>query len=130
MKPKIKEQWVAALRSGDYKQGKAALRVLKKKDNEVRYCCLGVLCDVLGRKWYEAEEWDQTTDKEIAYAVKSGIEKNSADLPESILNRVGLNVDQMNELIQMNDGGFDYYSHKNIKAKKFPKIADWIEKNL
>lgn len=32
--------WVAALRSGDYKQASMALRVSDK------FCCLGVLCDI------------------------------------------------------------------------------------
>ena len=34
-------QWVDALRSGKYKQGRRALRNV---DNE--FCCLGVLCDI------------------------------------------------------------------------------------
>lgn len=36
------DQWVEALRSGKYKQGKGCLRY---GDN---YCCLGVLCEVAG----------------------------------------------------------------------------------
>jgi hypothetical protein len=38
----IAQQWVAALRSGDYKQGKS---VLHNQDTNT-YCCLGVLCDL------------------------------------------------------------------------------------
>lgn len=41
MKPKIKRQWVDALRSGEYEQG--ARGTLK---SESGYCCLGVLCDL------------------------------------------------------------------------------------
>ena len=40
MNTTIKSQWIAALRSGDYKQGRGWLRT----DNY--YCCLGVLCDL------------------------------------------------------------------------------------
>ena len=40
MDPVLKKKWVAALRSGKYKQGKEVLR-----DGD-RYCCLGVLCEV------------------------------------------------------------------------------------
>jgi hypothetical protein len=36
----IKEKWVAALRSGEYKQGTCQLR------NGSTFCCLGVLCDL------------------------------------------------------------------------------------
>lgn len=41
MNPEIKAAWVAALRSGEYKQGRGQLR---NTDDE--YCCLGVLCDL------------------------------------------------------------------------------------
>lgn len=34
------KKWVQALRSGEYKQGKDALR-----DND-KFCCLGVACEV------------------------------------------------------------------------------------
>ena len=33
-------EWVAALRSGKYKQGKGAL------STEDRFCCLGVACEI------------------------------------------------------------------------------------
>ena len=41
MKPEIQAEWVAALRSGEYKQGTG---VLRSEANE--FCCLGVLCDL------------------------------------------------------------------------------------
>ena len=44
MKRTLRDLWVATLRSGNYKQGKGSLRT---KDN--RCCCLGVLCDIVGR---------------------------------------------------------------------------------
>lgn len=40
MKPKVKAQWVAALRSGDYTQTQGRLR------RDGGFCCLGVLCDL------------------------------------------------------------------------------------
>lgn len=40
MNADIKAKWVAALRSGEYKQGHEHLRV------DDSYCCLGVLCDL------------------------------------------------------------------------------------
>lgn len=40
MDQKIKDRWVEALRSGEYEQGRGAL---KSGD---RFCCLGVLCDL------------------------------------------------------------------------------------
>lgn len=41
MKYDIKQKWVAALRSGNYTQGKSCLH-----DIEGNFCCLGVLCDL------------------------------------------------------------------------------------
>jgi hypothetical protein len=40
MNKAIKRRWVKALRSGEYKQTKGALRA------DSGYCCLGVLCDL------------------------------------------------------------------------------------
>lgn len=42
MNAEIKKLWVAALRSGDYKQGRSRLR--NSYDN--KFCCLGVLCNL------------------------------------------------------------------------------------
>lgn len=42
MKKEVMEKWVAALRSGKWEQGFGRL---KTQDN--KYCCLGVLCQVL-----------------------------------------------------------------------------------
>lgn len=47
MQPQIKKEWIAALRSGDYKQGTGFLHtydIFFKIDNE--FCCLGVLCEL------------------------------------------------------------------------------------
>ncbi len=43
MKKEIANAWIAALRSGEYRQGKGVLR----RNNS--FCCLGVLCE-LARK--------------------------------------------------------------------------------
>lgn len=40
LKPEIKARWLAALRSGDYKQGRNYLR------SRGTHCCLGVLCEL------------------------------------------------------------------------------------
>lgn len=54
MKPEIKAKWLAALKSGGYKQGHGQLRT-----NDNKFCCLGVLCDIhaseTGEPWIEAE---------------------------------------------------------------------------
>jgi hypothetical protein len=40
MNPVAKELWLAALRSGEYTQGRGQLRI------DDTFCCLGVLCEV------------------------------------------------------------------------------------
>ena len=45
MNPEIKEEWLAALRSGEYEQGQCQLRT---EDNA--FCCLGVLSDIMTKK--------------------------------------------------------------------------------
>lgn len=41
MKESVKQEWVAALRSGHYMQGHGYLR-----DRDGGHCCLGVLCEI------------------------------------------------------------------------------------
>ena len=53
MKIDMKAKWLEALRSGDYKQGRNAL----KQDG--CFCCLGVLCDIIDPNgWNEYGHFD------------------------------------------------------------------------
>lgn len=45
MRLDVKTEWVRRLRSGDYLQGRRYLRHVAS-DGQMRYCCLGVLCEV------------------------------------------------------------------------------------
>ena len=45
MKREVRDRWTAALRSGQYEQGKGSFL-----DYGGAYCCLGVLCDVTDRE--------------------------------------------------------------------------------
>lgn len=47
MKKSDVEEWVKALRSGDYQQGKSNLCREDQISGECEYCCLGVACDIL-----------------------------------------------------------------------------------
>lgn len=46
MDQKIKAEWVAALRSGEYHQGRGALVREGFEAQSLNYCCLGVLCEL------------------------------------------------------------------------------------
>ena len=111
-KPIIRE-WVKALRSGRYTQSTGRMKTLN------RYCCLGVLCDI-GTKG----SW---TDHGV---FKSALgDSASMYLPDSVREYVGLSVDEMRLLWQMNDGKTP---HGNPGEKKysFAEIADYLEETF
>ena len=49
MDAKVKKRWINALRGDKYKQAQGALCIPGKKDNQDKFCCLGVLCDLYKR---------------------------------------------------------------------------------
>lgn len=105
MNPEIKSDWVKALRSGKYKQGRGLLR----NDND-GYCCLGVLCD-LHSKVYNVD-WKP-------YEAIYGFQYDGCGggLPESVAIWSNLPVSAKHNLTDMND-----FSGANFEA-----IADYIE---
>jgi hypothetical protein len=114
----IKRQWIEALRSGKYQQGKFALRTV---DNE--FCCLGVLCDIV-----RPDGWSDTTvESDVAetdvYEFVEGKDTYEGALPDGVGEAVGIDLwarhDVTDELIEMND-----------KGTPFAEIADYIEANL
>lgn len=56
MNKEMIEKWIEALRSGEYKQGQRFLRV--DTDEGPRYCCLGVLADLIGCSWKPTSKWE------------------------------------------------------------------------
>lgn len=106
MKADLKEKWVAALRSGDYKQGECALR-----STEDRYCCLGVLCNTI-----DPSKWEV---KEGASMYIYG-ECGSQALSDALKVDIGLTTSEESDLIRMNDSD----------KKNFKTIADYIEESL
>lgn len=106
MDPTVKTNWLAALRSGVYKQGKRFLR-----PTENSYCCLGVLCDIsTGTGAWKAMPLDPYLE----------FDGYSECLPDLVAAFAGLNDRQARStLMEMNDRG-----------DSFEEIADWIEKNL
>jgi len=107
MKPQIKEKWIAALRSGKYKQGHAVLK--QTYDDQDLYCCLGVLCDL--------------------YIKDKKLKRTTSIMRGSYLP---LNVQEWSGL---RDGEGSYGNgnlvHDNdLKRKSFKQIANIIEKYL
>jgi hypothetical protein len=109
----FKQKWIAALRSGEYKQGQNAL------ERKGEYCCLGVACAVSGVK-------------DISFLSNYGyIDYDPTGKPELLkvpdLLRGENPVTKV--LANMNDGR-DETGTDDSKRKSFSEIADYIEVNL
>lgn len=127
MNPEIKQEWIEALRSGDYKQTQEALK------DQNGYCCLGVLCDIAVNQgivqWGEPDvmgchpidgEFDHLPEKVVDWVNDkstqvSGFINGEGRLPYAY--PVGETYCQT--LIGLNDAGLPFES-----------IADIIEKSL
>jgi hypothetical protein len=106
VKPKIKKLWLAALRSGKYKQGRRALR------DKNKFCCLGVLCDVHSKA--KGMEWDG--EEYLGSA---------STLPAQVFKWAGLAGPN-----PMVDHFKDSLAGKNDGGMSFKGIADLIEAQL
>ncbi len=105
MNAELKQKWIAALRSGEWKQGMCHLRL----PNSEAYCCLGVLCKVSG----EGLTWSETR--------KDWVAANPLHQAGDSLawGSFGLSIANIDNLTDLNDSGSD-----------FPTIADWIAENI
>lgn len=118
MNPAYKSLWLAALRSGDYRQGK---EFLHRADGS--RCCLGVLCKVAEILHDDGPNRSYDADNEpVSVFDYDGDPQN---LTGCLLDEFGLSEDEATELTEMNDGRGD-----EVGARSFAEIADWIEENL
>lgn len=112
MNADIKAKWVEALRSGKYRQGVGALKKECIDDGSLRYCCLGILCDI-----HDQSQWidPMRTGARWSYGkyFLTGLP------PKEVLDWSGLMAAQTKDFSDMNDSG-----------KSFDEIADYIEANL
>jgi hypothetical protein len=122
MDPQIKAQWVEALRSGEYQQGKRRLHTVLPDGSE-EMCCLGVLSHLAHLAGTCPR---QAGERRYTY----GAEKNSAVLPREVMAWAGLLDDSPMvsgvELAEHNDGDLD----GKVQPKSFIEIADLIERDL
>lgn len=82
MDPEIKAKWIAALRSGKYKQGQNAMRIVAP-DGDC-FCCLGVLCDVIDPNAWNAESFAGLAGRLRGWAF-DGIRAYTAIPPNKVL---------------------------------------------
>ena len=96
MRPEIKERWVAALRSGDYVQGKDYLQ------RDGKYCCLGVLCDLHAQA--TGNQWKVMPGHKMAY------NDNELYAAQEALEWAGLTDEQGRVLATLNDGNAHFHA--------------------
>ena len=122
MNPEIKERWLKALRSGEYKQGTGWLQM------DGKYCCLGVLCAIV------ADEIDlpveERTDVTNATIVTYGRpnDKTDTDLPNKVVEYVGLG--SSDPVVEVATDYKRTLSNLNDNGMTFLEIADIIEREL
>lgn len=113
MNPTVKQEWLTALRSGDYPQGRFALHL------GPGYCCLGVLCDLYRQAQGDGPEtWvEQHIDDEDAILhTVFFYQACSTMISKPIMDWVGLNGCEASSLAEQNDHG-----------ASFTQIAETIE---
>jgi predicted transcriptional regulator len=125
MKKKIADKWIAALKSGNYKQGKYRLH------SGDCFCALGVLCDVAEKEGIaERKILNTRANILVGYYVKDNnpdvIQFASyAELDDGMLKWSGIKdsratlADKTQSVANLNDN----------EDKSFEEIADFIKKN-
>lgn len=134
MDTRIKYEWIEALRSGEYKQGRGTLR---SYDNQ--YCCLGVLCDIAVKHgiadWYSIQGSIGPKNSNIIYIVAppnadigaEETETNHAYLPSFIAEWAGLSEDDCDWDGSPVIGGDRATCLNDVSKLTFSEIADRIE---
>lgn len=111
MKQELKDKWVAALRSGEYKQSTSMgqLRTPKDSDKGVLHCCLGVLAEVAGLKISFSGMNIVSCDKARGYTPLQELINEDAKEPMTTT---------------------DFYNLNDTEELSFDEIADIIEERL
>lgn len=118
--------WLEALESGQYVQGVGALRTARSPnpdDNLDGFCCLGVLCDLATKdgdgKWDAASCGFTCQFRDIH---EYGHETH---LPPLFRHMMGINEDQSDALITMNDNSVPFKDiAKYIREEVIPHLPD------
>lgn len=129
MNQEVKELWVAALRSGDYAQGKNLLHEEQTDENPDQYCCLGVLCAIAvkngvipppkkngadeDRKWFAYGTEDERNSAFLPRAVQewSGMESDNGEFWSDVLDR--------DSLVRLNDDGIPFTDIATVIEEQF-----------
>ncbi len=115
MKREIKSAWVAALRGGEYKQGRGRLH-----PDDDTFCCLGVLCE-LHRKQFDGEWVECKTGGNDYFSMHDVI-------PDQVVQWSG--VPSVNPSVVYNDDRISLATLNDSRELPFSELADIIESQL
>jgi len=124
MNQQIKQQWIEALRSGEYSQTQEELR------NLYGYCCLGVLCDLYSKTKGE-NYWKETSRGSGCYYFESLPDQYEyGTLPQNVSEWAGLGgVD--NPVVEYGEEKVVAISDLNDRERlSFNQIAAIIQEQL
>lgn len=106
------QKWVKALRSGEYSQGRDCLR-----NDENKYCCLGVLCDLVDNSGWTFYPLSLTT----TFTFGDGDEREEFPPHEIMVN---LDLYRPEGELAL----YSYLANLNDSGSTFHEIAKVIEK--
>jgi hypothetical protein len=122
MNQQIKQQWIEALRSGEYSQAQEELRVGDS------FCCLGVLCDIYSKS-KGANFWTETKRGSGCYYFESLPEQYEfATLPQNVSEWAGLHDD--NPIVEYGEEKVAISDLNDRERLSFNQIAAIIEDQL
>ena len=126
MNPEIKAKWVAALRSGEYQQGRANLR-----NRAEEFCCLGVLCDLAAKEGLGSWDADRRDDAYVWPNQEANLGYDVTLFPVGIKKWAGLGVVDggLGPQVIVN-GSLQALAIHNDDGRSFAQIADAIEEQL
>ena len=133
MDAKVKADWVEALRSGVYEQGRDLLHS-EDAHGDHRYCCLGVLCELARKEIMVHVQMERDSEGITAYSYDG----RDSMLPESVLLWAGLDRDEPSPYVRSDykpefvdtDSGTVRLEYLNDGGKSFDEIAALIEADI
>jgi hypothetical protein len=126
MDPEVKAKWLAALRSGQYRQAKHHLR-----NGNDGYCCLGVLCEIAVADEVIPAGALTGTETSLTGGLYSYGDGHETDvLPYEVAHWAGVEANGWlpggRFLTALNDGD----TYEGVDQHSFEQIADIIEQEL
>jgi len=118
----LKREWVATLRSGKYEQGRMFL------NSHGKFCCLGVLCEIVGlpkRPWLE----DNQPETFVYQGADAGWEEGCMPALDEQKFGKDVNAALWQQDIEINGKRTSLAQH-NDNGQTFAEIADAIEEQL